>query len=89
MIDGVGPSGPGRIGVGRSEQNANVVPLNPNAPARQSGAESAVFDLAQSGPPVDAEKVAAVRAAIAAGRYPVDAEKIAERMIALDLPSLA
>ena len=89
MIDGVGQSGPGRIGVGRSEQNANVTPLNPRTPARQSGPESAVFEIAQGGPPVDAAKVAAVRAAIAAGHYPVDADKIAERMIALDLPSLA
>lgn len=89
MIDGVGQSGPGRVGVGRSEKSATVTPLNPRAPARQGGPESAVFEIAQSGPPVDSAKVAAIRSAIAEGRYPVDAERIAERMIALDLPSRA
>jgi negative regulator of flagellin synthesis FlgM len=41
--------------------------------------------MAAAGPPVNAEKVEAIRAAIAEGRYSVDADKIAERMIALDL----
>jgi negative regulator of flagellin synthesis FlgM len=36
---------------------------------------------------VDSEKIARVRAAIAAGEYPVDPKKIAEKMIELDLPS--
>lgn len=89
MIDGVGQGGPGRIGVGRSEKSATVIPLNAHAPARQGGAESAVFEIAQSGPPVDSAKVAAIRAAIAEGRYPVDADRIADRMLALDLPSRA
>jgi negative regulator of flagellin synthesis FlgM len=42
--------------------------------------------MAASGAPVDSEKVAAIRAAIAEGRYPVDPDKIAEKMLALDLP---
>jgi negative regulator of flagellin synthesis FlgM len=45
-----------------------------------------VFELVAGGPPVDSARVAAIRAAIAEGRYPVDPEKIAERMLALDFP---
>jgi negative regulator of flagellin synthesis FlgM len=41
--------------------------------------------MAAAGAPVDADKVAAIRAAIAEGRYPVDPEKIARSMIELDL----
>ena len=87
MIDGVGKSGPGPIDLGRAEKG--------NGPARVAGAgvrggegpvESAVFGLVSGGAPIDRAKVAAIRTAIAEGRYPVDAERIAERMIALDLP---
>jgi len=90
MIDGVGKSGPGRIelaqGAGKSAPAAAV-----GAPgARQtSPVESAVFELVGGGAPVDSAKVAAIRTAIAEGRYPVDPDKIAERMIALDLPERA
>jgi negative regulator of flagellin synthesis FlgM len=43
--------------------------------------------MASAGAPVDAAKVAAVRAAIAEGRYPVDPAKIADSMLALDMPA--
>lgn len=90
MIDGVGKSGPGRIeiaqGAGKSAPAATVGP----AGVRQSGSvESAVFELVGGGAPVDGAKVAAIRTAIAEGRYPVDPDRIAERMIALDLPERA
>jgi negative regulator of flagellin synthesis FlgM len=42
--------------------------------------------MAAEGAPVDAGKVAAIRAAIAEGRYPVDPDKIAESMLNVDLP---
>ncbi|MBB6123804.1 flagellar biosynthesis anti-sigma factor FlgM [Sphingobium subterraneum] len=42
--------------------------------------------MAAEGAPVDMDRVAAIKSAIASGNYPVNAEKIAERMIALDLP---
>ena len=90
MIDGIGKSGaPGRIDVARSalersaaagkvgdalSQDAVAAPATPAA------------EMAASGAPVDSEKVAAIRAAIAEGRYPVDPGKIAEKMLALDLP---
>ena len=87
MIDGVGKSGPNAIDLGRAEKG--------NGPARIAGAgargdgspvESAVLGLVADGAPVDAAKVAAIKGAIAEGRYPLDADRIAERMIALDLP---
>lgn len=42
--------------------------------------------MAAQGAPVDMDRIAAVKAAIASGKYPVDPERIAEKMIALDLP---
>jgi len=87
MIDSVGKSGPGPIDLGRAEQGKGAGPV---AAARARGAEgpvqSAVLGLASGGAPIDGAKVAAIRAAIAEGRYPVDPERIAESMIALDLP---
>jgi len=91
MIDGVGKSGAGRLGAPRGAGQS--APSNPVAgvstEGRQGAVASAVFDLVAGGPPVDSAKVARIRAAIAEGRYPVDADRIAERMIALDLPSKA
>ncbi len=89
MIDGVGKTGPTRIELPRGTEKSAPVAAASDAPvrARQGQVESAVFELVSSGPPVDAAKVATIRAAIAEGRYPVDANRIAERMIALDLPS--
>jgi negative regulator of flagellin synthesis FlgM len=87
MIDGVGKSGPGPIDLGRAEKGAATAPVaNAGISSGRGPVESAVFGLVSGGAPVDAAKVAAIRTAIAEGRYPVDADKIAERMIALDLP---
>jgi negative regulator of flagellin synthesis FlgM len=43
--------------------------------------------MAAEGAPVDIDRVAAIKSAIASGNYPVNADRIAERMLALDLPS--
>lgn len=43
--------------------------------------------MAAEGAPVDMDRVAAIKAAIASGNYPVDPAAIADRMIALDLPT--
>ena len=87
MIDGVGKTGPGRIDVVRPDQNAPVAAIgSTNVRSRDGTVTSAVFELVQSGPPVDSAKVAAIRTAIAEGRYPVDPQTIAARMLALDLP---
>lgn len=42
--------------------------------------------MAAEGAPVDMDRVAAIKAAIASGNYPVDPAAIADRMLALDLP---
>jgi negative regulator of flagellin synthesis FlgM len=90
MIDGIGKSGPaGRIDVARSALERSQ-PAGKVGDALSQDALSApatpAGQMAASGAPVDSEKVAAIRAAIADGRYPVDPDKIAEKMLALDLP---
>lgn len=42
--------------------------------------------MAAEGAPVDLDRIAAIKAAIASGNYPVNASAIADRMLALDLP---
>ena len=42
--------------------------------------------MAAEGAPVDMDRVAAIKAAIASGNYPVDPAVIADKMLALDLP---
>lgn len=89
MIDSVGKTGPGRIDLNRTalEGSAPIARTDDAVTQSKSGAvQSAVAELASGDAPVDAGKVAAIRAAIAEGRYPVDPDAIAERMIALDLP---
>jgi negative regulator of flagellin synthesis FlgM len=88
MIDGIGKSGPNRVDVARgAEQGNRVAAVGDKAVrARADSVESAVFELVSAGAPVDSAKVAAVRAAIAEGRYAVDPRAIAEQMVALDLP---
>lgn len=86
MIDGVGKKLTGSLETLRAAETAKAVPAGPGRPHGQAKVvESSVADLVAAGPPVDSEKVAMIRAAIAEGRYPVDADRIAERMIALDL----
>lgn len=41
--------------------------------------------MAASGAPIDMDRVAAIKDAIASGNYPVNAERIAQSMIDLDL----
>ncbi|HWJ69329.1 MAG TPA: flagellar biosynthesis anti-sigma factor FlgM [Sphingobium sp.] len=43
--------------------------------------------MAAQGAPVDLERIAAVKQAIASGNYPVDPQMIAEKMLDLDLPA--
>ncbi|QTH21899.1 flagellar biosynthesis anti-sigma factor FlgM [Rhizorhabdus wittichii] len=88
MINGVGQASPTRIGQVKDE---TVKPLASPAPVESTGrapiaAPSLVAALAEAGPPVNSEKIAAIRQAIASGQYPIDAKAIAAKMIALDLP---
>jgi len=91
MINGIGPTGTGRIDVTRSDIVQRGTPAAPLIAVKSDAAEGATLnpaaDLAASGPPIDAEKIAAIRAAIAEGRYPIDPKAIAEKMIELDLPA--
>lgn len=91
MINGIGPTGSGRIDATRSDAVQRGAPAAKVAPVKSDAAEQAALnpaaELASSGPPIDAEKIAAIRAAIAEGRYPIDPRAIAEKMIDLDLPA--
>ncbi len=86
MIDGIGQSGPKRVGIDRADKGAPVAAITPQGAPRQGQVESAVLEIAGQGAPVDGAKVEAIRTAIAEGRYRVDADRIAERMLASDLP---
>ncbi len=65
-------------------------PVAPTAPVSNSTTERVAANpaarLAQQGAPIDMDKVARIKAAIASGNYPVDADAIADRMVELDLP---
>jgi negative regulator of flagellin synthesis FlgM len=90
MINGIGKGGTGRIDLprtGASQGAAAAAVGGAQANGRSGSAGSVVSELVAMGPPVDSEKVAAIRQAIAEGRYGVDADAIAERMIASDLPA--
>lgn len=87
MIDGVGRSGANRIDVARgASEGSRAAAVGDKTRAPSAAVESAVFELVSAGPPIDMAKVAAVRAAIAEGRYPVNPQAIADAMVALDLP---
>ena len=88
MINGIGKVGAGRLEPGRGSvdraSEAGKSAAVDSAPA-VSGPSSPAGEMAAAGAPVDAEKVAAIRTAIAEGRYPVDPDRIARAMIELDL----
>jgi negative regulator of flagellin synthesis FlgM len=90
MIKGIGGAGLGRIdapradAVQRGASTQKAASATAEAPAAFANPAA---EMAAAGPPIDAEKIAAIRAAIAEGRYPIDPQAIAEKMIALDLPA--
>jgi negative regulator of flagellin synthesis FlgM len=90
MINGIGSTGTGRADPVRADTVQRGAPAAKVALARDDTGVAAPLnpaaELAASGPPVDADKVAAIRAAIAEGRYPIDPQAIARKMIELDLP---
>lgn len=55
--------------------------------AASSTSASPAARMAAEGAPVDMDRVAAIKAAIASGNYPVNPSAIADRMLALDLPA--
>ena len=89
MITAVGSTGITRAielrgdSVGKTEATAKIDPAGPKVAGSVTTPAS---ELTAQGAPIDNEKVAAIRAGIAAGTYKIDARAIAERMIAMDLP---
>ena len=90
MINGIGKGGSGRIEANRNAPGQSVAAdVHARNDARKLGHVTVgglVADIASSGAPIDGAKVAAIKQAIAEGRYPVNPERIAEAMLALDLP---
>lgn len=88
MINGVGPASPTRIGQVKDDKVGAATPAGSVATSTETAAmaPSLVTALAEAGPPVNNEKIQAIRQAIASGQYPIDAKAIAAKMIALDLP---
>lgn len=90
MIKSVGPSIGAPVDLGKTREGGKSKAASSigggNAVAAAASAGATPFArMAAEGAPVDMDRVAAIKQAIASGNYPVDAEKIAERMIALDL----
>jgi negative regulator of flagellin synthesis FlgM len=89
MIDGIGRSGAGRLELVRSstQPGAEIGKLeDPAFRPNIGGPSSPVSEMAAQGAPVDTAKIAAIRTAIAEGRYPVDPDRIADAMLKVDLP---
>ena len=57
------------------------------ATASASTSASPAARMAAEGAPVDMDRIAAIKAAIASGNYTVNPSVIADRMMALDLPA--
>ena len=57
--------------------------------ASDTSPATAVTELVAPGAPIDVDRVASLRQAIAEGRYTIDPQAIADRMIAADLPGRA
>ena len=88
MIDGIG-KGPSRLELVRGSTARGVSPGGISAASGEAGVlgpQSPSAEMASSGAPVDTDKIAAIRSAIAEGRYPVDPDKIAASMLEVDLP---
>lgn len=90
MINSLGPSTGSPVDLGKLREGGKARAAdkighgNAVAAAASSGA-TPIARMAAEGAPVDFDRVAAIKAAIASGNYPVDADKIAESMISLDL----
>lgn len=87
MINGVGSANPTRIGQIKDEKVGATAPAAPVSNGKAASmTPSLVAALAEAGPPINDEKIKAIRQAIASGQYPIDAKAIAAKMIAIDLP---
>ena len=89
MINSVGQSIGNAIGATslRESGKTRATTATGATPASSAAAStSPAARMAAEGAPVDMDKIAAIKSAIASGNYPVNADAIAERMLELDLP---
>ncbi len=87
MISGIGSAGPQRmmdmIRTGAAKPGAAAVKTD----AAEGGAPATPAALlAAEGAPIDSDKVAAIKEALANGTYAINPRAIADSMIAQDLP---
>lgn len=89
MINGIGQAMSSAIEASKLRESgqAKVVSITSALTAAASPSLSPAARMAGEGAPVDLDKVAAIKAAIASGNYPVDPDAIAEKMLSLDLPA--
>jgi negative regulator of flagellin synthesis FlgM len=91
MINSVGQNLGAAIEAARLRETSQARPFAPlgGTPGARKGSEIATpaARLAAEGAPVDMDRIAAIKSAIASGNYPVNPDAIAERMLALDLPA--
>jgi negative regulator of flagellin synthesis FlgM len=90
MISAIGPTGTQRmIDTVRTAGTKPGATVASPAPADESAPASPAALLAAEGAPIDSDKVASIKAALANGTYAINPKAIADRMIALDLPGAA
>lgn len=89
MIKSVGQNIGAAIEASRLRENGKTRASSDKASAMtasSAGASTPAARMAAEGSPVDLDRIAAIKAAIASGNYPVDPAAIADKMLALDLP---
>ncbi|WP_188063360.1 flagellar biosynthesis anti-sigma factor FlgM [Sphingobium sp. KCTC 72723] len=88
MIKSVGQSISAAIEATRLRESGKTrasTATGPTGSAASASSASPAARMAAEGAPVDMDRIAAIKAAIASGNYPVNPSAIAERMVALDL----
>ncbi|WP_311266765.1 flagellar biosynthesis anti-sigma factor FlgM [Sphingobium sp. WCS2017Hpa-17] len=88
MIKSVGQNISAAIEASRLREGAKVratATTGSTTAASAAASSSPAARMAAEGAPVDMDRIAAIKSAIASGNYPVNPSAIAERMIALDL----
>lgn len=89
MIKSVGPAISSSVDLAKLRESGKTRAAAPVGAAPLGASEAAgtpAARMAAQGAPVDMDKVAAIKSAIASGNYPVDPQAIAQKMIDLDLP---
>lgn len=92
MVDAIGWKGAGAVAKAASVTTPTSVAVGSSTPAQEATPAVAVSTAATglakamaAAPPVDTDRVAKIKAAIAAGKFPILPSTIADRLIALKL----